>query len=177
MPGVLALDSGAARMGWANVDRVDGKPVYYSSGILHLPGDGKKTQEYRIELVNEVAHSASALLDLTTPDYVVNEIIPSVGGGNFAAAGQSYLANTAVTVFQAVAVMKGYRVVQIAANSVQARIAVGRRGRKTTKVQVRNGVFQLLPELEDRKKAWVKIFDEPDAIAVGLAELGFRNGS
>lgn len=163
-------------MGWAHVGRDGSTPIYYLSGILELPGNGEKPQVYRVELVKEVTASFDALLELTQPDYVVNEIIPSVGGGNFAAAGQSYLANTAVTVCQAVATLRGVPFVQIAANSVQAKIAVGRKGRKISKVQVRNGVIQLLPELADRKKDWVKVFDEVDAIAIGLVELGFKNG-
>jgi hypothetical protein len=43
-------------------------------------------------------------------------------------------------------------------------------------VQVRNGVIKLLPELEPRKFEWTdskKTMDEPDAIAVGLTQLGY----
>lgn len=181
MTTVLSFDSGAERMGWAIVGRNGQNPVYYHSGILELPGKGKTYQEYRIRLVEEVSHSSGLLVDLllaTDPDgYVVNEIVPAVGGPGFMASGQSYLANTAVTVAQTVAILRGVRVEQIAANTMQSRIAIYRNGKKIKdkKRPVRNGVIQLLPELEARKSDWTKHFDEPDAIGVGLAELGFSN--
>jgi hypothetical protein len=39
---------------------------------------------------------------------------------------------------------------------------------------VRNGVLKLVPELESRRKEFVKVFDETDAIALGLCHLGYR---
>lgn len=179
---VLALDPGAERMGWAIVGRDGFTPVYFHSGTLDLPGKGKTYQEYRVRLVQEVAASADALLELLQTIggefYMVNEIVPAVGGPGFMASGQSYLANTAVTVAQTMAVRRGIRVEQIAANTMQSKIAIWPKGKKTKdkKRPVRNGVIQLLPELAGRKKDWTKEFDEPDAIGIGLAELGFKNG-
>lgn len=175
---VLSFDSGAARMGWASVGLAAGLyqmqvPYYHMSGVLPLEREGKKFQEYRKDLIAELCESIPVLFDFVNPDEIVNETIPAVGGGNFVAAAQSYLANTAITVVQTLATQAGIPWRQIGATTVQAQIAIGRRkGSKTTKVMVRNGVIAYLPELEPRKSNWVKIFDEPDAIAVGLAALG-----
>jgi Holliday junction resolvasome RuvABC endonuclease subunit len=76
-----------------------------------------------------------------------------------------------------VAYDKGYRVEQIGATTVQAKIAIRGKGKKITKPQVRNGVINLLPTLKDKAAEWIKEFDEPDAIAIALAHLGFKNKS
>ena len=87
-----------------------------------------------------------------------------------------YLVNVAMSNVRALAIERGIPVHQIGATTVHKRL-VGKRpkGKKITKVQVRNGVIKLLPELEHRKRDWVKHFDEPDAIAVALAFLGYKN--
>lgn len=166
---VLSFDSGAKRMGWAALGREDGKPYYHLSGILELiRGSSEPFQHYRIRLTTEVVNSAKVLIETFDPDEIVSETIPAVGFNNGT---QSYLANVAITSVHAVALACGLPIYQIGANTVKTRIAVGGK----TKPRVRNGVFQLLPELEKRKSDWVKVFDEPDAIAVGLTHLGFRN--
>lgn len=182
MKKILAFDSGAKRMGWASIWKSDPglfqivKPIYHMSGILSLEREGQKFQDYRVELVEELSVSIPALIELTQPDEIVNEIIPAVGGGNFVAATQSYLANTAITVVQTIAAIQGINFWQIGATTVQSQIAIGRkRGQKVSKVMVRNGVIKLLPELAPRKKQWVKTFDECDAIAIGLTAIGFNN--
>lgn len=175
---VLAFDAGAERLGWASLSREENRACYHISGILALHRGSAKFQEYRMELTRELINSIPALIKLTDPDEVVTETVPAVGGGNFVAATQSYLANTAITVVHTVAISMGIDVYQIGATTVQSRIAIRpprASKRKATKVQVRNGVFQLLPELEDRKSEWTKVFDEPDAIAVGLVHMGFKN--
>jgi Holliday junction resolvasome RuvABC endonuclease subunit len=170
----LGIDPGFRRMGWASVERYQNHPHYHLSGVLHFPPVGK-FQDERVQYIEELVPEAELILDLTQPEFVVNETVPAVGsfGGV-----QMYLANVAVTVMQTMAVARGLPIRQIGANRVQSKIAVGRKGRKTTKPQVRNGVIQLLPELETRRKEWTgkrAIYEEPDAIAVILAELGFEN--
>lgn len=103
----------------------------------------------------------------------MSEIVPVVGGGNFVAATQSQLAATAVTTFQGIAVDRGYEIKQIGATTIKKKIG-GKQ--KATKVGVRNGVIELLPILVDHKKQWTKIFEEPDALAVGLTDLGYSIG-
>lgn len=172
MKACLSFDSGAERMGWASLREHQGRPYYHASGILALPHDTGKFQAYRLELINELIVSVPALIDLCEPDEIVTETVPAVGsfGGT-----QMYLANVACTVVQTIALQRNLPVYQIAARTVQSNIAIGRRpGKKVSKVMVRNGVIELLPELVQYKKKWVKVFDEPDAIAGGLAHLGFK---
>lgn len=168
---VLAFDSGAERMGWGSVGKHEsGRPYYHISDILRLPRGNKAFQKYRMDLEEELCNSIPALIDLTEPDEIVTETVPAVGFNNST---QAYLANVAITTVHAVAIIRGLPVYQIGANTVKKDIAIGGK----TKPRVRNGVIQLLPELEHRKSSWVKEFDEPDAIAIGLAHLGFSNST
>lgn len=177
---LLSIDGGAERLGWALLEREGQNPVYLDSGMVALPRntyDGT-FQSYRLDLIDLYTNTLTAPGSVFDPSFlevteVVTEVLPAVGFGNGV---QAYLVNVALTVVQTIAYLADIPVYQIAANSVQSRIAVGRKGRKTTKPQVRNGVIALLPELAPRKKEWVKVFDEPDAIAVGLTHLGFKNG-
>jgi hypothetical protein len=104
----------------------------------------------------------------------VTEALPPFG----MAGAQQYLVNVALTTVQTIAFLYDLPVAQIAAKTVHAKIAINpRRAKKVTKPMVRNGVINLIPELADRKKDWTKVFDEPDAIAVGLAYMGYHNGA
>lgn len=166
---VLAFDSGAERLGWASVGKHEsGRPYYHISGILRLKRGETKYQTYRMELTQELCNSVPALIDLTEPDAIATEIIPAVGFNN---ASQAYLANVAITTVHAIAITRGLPIHQVGANTVKSSIAIG----GVTKPRVRNGVIELLPELAHRKSEWVKEFDEPDALAIGLAHLGFSN--
>jgi Holliday junction resolvasome RuvABC endonuclease subunit len=179
---VLGLDPGAARMGFACLapgDEAENKvPIYLGSGFLGLErqSNGKKQepyQEYKLRLIHHWVEKSNHLLDMFEPDEVVSEIVPVVGGGNFVVATQSQLAATAITTFQAVAVQRKVPIRQVGATTVKARIG----GKKdATKVGVRNGVIQLIPELAERKSNWTKVFEEPDALAITLTHMGFRIG-
>jgi Holliday junction resolvasome RuvABC endonuclease subunit len=178
---LLCVDGGAERLGWGILEREGNKPVYIDSGLVSFPQTGfaGTFQEYRLGLINyyvdHLTRPGSVFDDSFLPiTEVVTEVLPPVGFGNGV---QAYLVNVALTAVQVIATLADLPVHQISANTVQKQIAVGRKGRKVTKVQVRNGVIQLLPELAHRKKEWVKIFDEPDSLAVGLTYLGFSNGS
>lgn len=173
---VLGFDPGAERMGWASLEYENSEITYHMSGVISIPKGNLKPQQYKLELVVTLAHWVPTLLDLTEPDEVASEIVPSVGGGGFMASTQGYQANTAITVVHTIACLSGLPVIQYGANTVQKRIAIGTKpGGKVSKVQVRNGVIQLFPELEPRKREWVKIFEEPDAIAVAATHVGARN--
>jgi hypothetical protein len=104
---------------------------------------------------------------------VVTEIVPPRGMNDFA---QGYLANVMATTIHAIAIYHGVKVEQVSARKVHNQIAIGGKTKNPTKPQVRNGVLQLLPELKDSKaKEWVKIFEEPDALAIALWRLGYTN--
>lgn len=174
----LSFDSGAERMGWASVWKGYREalgteyPIYHDSGILALAQGDLKFQDYRLMLIDELNESVPFLLEYVKPDVVTTETVPAVGsfGGT-----QMYLANVACTTVQVIARQHGLPVKQIGATTVHKHMVPDKaKGRKVSKVMVRNGVLKLLPELEPRKKEWVKVFDEVDAIANGLTYHGFE---
>lgn len=178
---VLAFDPGAERMGWAALGR-DGKRFKDSvrclgSGIFGLPrepnsSNGKtEFQVYRMSLLDFWIETMPELIERYEPTEIVSEIIPAVGGGAFVVATQSHLALCAITTAQVVAKQAGIPVHQIGATTIKKQI--GGNG-EATKVQVRNGVLALLPELEHRRKEWTKIFEVPDALGVGLTRMGYK---
>lgn len=177
---ILSIDGGAERLGWALLDKENGKPVYLDSGLIRTSRPPKVSfQDYRLQLIHTYVTALTAPGSVFDPSFipverVVNETLPPIG---FNVGVQAYQVNVALTTVQALAFNADIPVSQIAANTVQSLIAIKGKGKKITKVHVRNGVIQLLPELEHRKSDWVKEFDEPDAIAVGLAYLGFKNDS
>ena len=171
---VLSIDSGATRAGWAVLGdyppayRVGGTVSYIASGVVHHPRlDTQKFQEYRMELTERWIDETFSLIEEYKPDVVVTETVPSRGPEIM---DQLYLANVQVTTLHVVALTFGLKVVQVSARTVQAKIAKRKPGVKVTKPQVRNGVIERLPEVEDRLKA-CKIFEESDALAIGLYYL------
>lgn len=175
---VLGIDGGAERLGWGIVEKTPSRPVYIDSGLAKFPRANTVFQSYRVNLLEAYVRALTGPGSIFDPSYlkidaVVNETVPAVGsyGGT-----QMYLVNVAVTAVQTLAIERDIPVYQISATSVHKSI-VGKRpkGKKVTKPQVRNGVINLLPELAHRKSDWVKHFDEPDALAVGLAFLGYTN--
>lgn len=175
---VLGIDPGSVRLGWAVVERSEDNPdpIYIDSGVISTPRNGMDFQIYRLLVIQRIFDRIGAILHVYRPEEVVNETVPAVGGGNFVAATLSYLANTSATVVQTLGYQYDKRVSQISARTVQSHIAITKRKTKhVTKQQVRNGVLALLPELEPRKSDWLDIFEEPDAIAITLSKLGFRN--
>lgn len=177
---VMAFDPGAERMGWAVISETPkNKPPKWSGsgyfGLKRERNEGKPEpyHEYRLRLLAFWIHKAPELFERYQPNIVVSEIVPVVGGGNFVAATQSQLAGDAITVVQVAALQASLDITQIGANTVKARIGGSK---KATKVGVRNGVLKLMPQLENRKSQWVKMFDESDAIAIALTHLGYKNG-
>lgn len=175
---VLGIDGGAERLGWAILEHGTDGPIYIDSGLVKMPRGTTEFQQYRAELEHAYVHAltqpGSVLDQRSEPvDALVNETVPAVGSYRGT---QMYLVNVAMSNVRALAIERGIPVHQIGATTVHKRL-VGKRpkGKKITKVQVRNGVIKLLPELESRKRDWVKHFDEPDAIAVALAFLGYKN--
>lgn len=166
---ILALDPGAERMGYAFLDE---GPTYIESGIYRCPRQkDEKYQTYKIRLEEFWSVEALPLLTRHPITTIVNEIVPAVGGGNFVVATQSELTKTAITAVHVIAFMNGVGVRQVAANKVKLSVTGNS---AATKVGVRNGVIEALPELANKKSSWLKEFDEPDAIAIGLTWLGYR---
>jgi Holliday junction resolvasome RuvABC endonuclease subunit len=169
---VLGYDSGAERMGFSVVAG-DGQtaPEYIDSGIAKFPRNGKDYQPYKLELIQHWTYLAPYQFNKYDPDAVVCETLPAVGFNN---AIQAELAKAAITTVIAMAFEREIPVYQIAAITVKTRIGGNKRA---SKVAVRNGAISLLPELEPRKFEWTeakKTMDEPDALGVSLAQLGYR---
>lgn len=168
---VLSFDPGGIRIGVALLETGPSGPSYLKSGVFDNPQDPSWAfQVYRYSYTQLLWEEFNALVANEKPDLMANEVVPAVGSfsGTY-----MYLANVATTVWHCVAIDHGITAKQIGATSVHK--AMTGKGRKVTKPQVRNGVLKLLPELEGRKKDWVKVFEEPDAIAIGLTALGYRN--
>lgn len=171
----MSFDPGAKRMGWS-VIKGDGKstPTWQGSGIATFERDEKeKFQVYRLRVIDFWVTRTGELLNSYKPDELINETVPAVGGGNFVVATQSYLANVAITTIQTIARAKGYLVKQIGATTVKKKIG---RAKNATKVKVRNGIYEIMPEMKTRHTQWTqpKCMDEPDAIAVALTHLGYE---
>lgn len=174
---ILAFDPGAERMGFCCLESETDKskpPRVFGSGYsgVHRE-DNEQYQVYRLRLVSFWVTRAQELFTSFSPEEVVSEIVPVVGGGNFVVATQSQLASTAITTVQAMADLHSIPVSQVGATTVKAKIGGHK---KASKVAVRNGVFKIIPKTKVRKPEWTKIFDESDAFAIGLMKLGYVNG-
>lgn len=169
MSRILSIDPGATRAGWAILDT---GPVYVASGMIPFPRGKMAFQEYRIALARFWVEQSRDLIAGWQPDHVVTEIVPSRG---FNIPEQGYLANVMATTLHAISYEYGREISQVMARTVQSEIAIRGRSKKITKQQVRNGVVTLLPQLKPRVSDWVKIFEESDAIAIGLWFLGHSN--
>ena len=165
---LLAIDPGAKRAGYAVLEH---GPKYVDSGILSVERGDKEYQAYKLELIEYWTFQAQHLFEDYSPEFVVSEIVPAVGGGNFVVATQSQLAQCVATVIQALAYDAGIGVSQLSAGHVKRQIG----GIKdASKVKVRNGVLSFFPELEGRRKELTNPSDESDAIGIGLCALGYH---
>jgi len=177
---VLGIDPGAQRAGWAFTQEVDGERRYLGSGVCSLPRkQNEPYQQYRSRLVtfwaSNFADIADHLDDLHVehgdPDVrIVFEIVPAIGFQSGGAV-QSQLAQVVVTVCQALCEEWEWPYEQLSATTVKQR-ATGYGD--ATKVQVRNAVLSVFPELEPRKKELTSTADEADAIAISLVGGGYR---
>jgi Holliday junction resolvasome RuvABC endonuclease subunit len=167
---ILAFDPGAERCGWAVLEgNGQIQPVRVDSGVIRVPRQSdEKHEAYKLRLIHYWTFAGPKLLNDYVPDLVLNETVPAIGFNTV----QGQLAQAQIIAVQTLALEREFLIKQIAATTVKVKIA----GAKTaTKVKVRNGVIQLLPELAPRKFEWTKEFEEPDALAIGLAELGYTN--
>lgn len=166
---VLALDPGAKRAGWAVIET---GPIYISSSCEWLERNlnpEEPFQKYRMRLCKHWTDRTEWLISTFKPDLVVTETVPSQGANNMS---QMYLANVMATTVHSVCFKMGIPVIQVSARTVASRVAIRGKGKKISKANTRNGVLSLLPELKPRLSEWVKVFEEPDALAIGLHALG-----
>lgn len=169
-PNLLSFDPGAIRMGWACLTSKPESLIYVDSGIEEIPrSDNEPFQVYKLRLIEFWAYHTNYLITKYKPYGIVSEMVPAIG---FERSVQNQLAKAAITSVQTISCFLDVPVYQIGATTVKKRI--GGDG-KASKVKVRNGVIEILPELRPRLKDWTKIFDESDAIAIGLAYLSHDN--
>jgi Holliday junction resolvasome RuvABC endonuclease subunit len=166
---ILAIDPGAKRLGWAILNLIDGVPTCPRSGILSCErGDKELYQAYRLRAMGEGVQWAQALYNGQNYfDEVVHETLPAKGFNDM---GQAYLALSVISAVSGYFMSRSIPITQIGATTVKARIGGSN---KATKVRVRNGVWQLIPELQAKAPEWKKVYDESDAVAIGLTHLGF----
>jgi Holliday junction resolvasome RuvABC endonuclease subunit len=165
---VLAIDPGAKRLGWATLRQDSSGVRCLESGILvceRLPDE--PYQHYRLRAMDNAISWVDSVFLYRAPDVVVAETIPVKGFNDM---GQAYLALSVISAVFGYAMTHGIKVEQIGATTVKARIGGSN---KATKVRVRNGVWQLIPDLQMKAKEWKGVYDESDAVAVGLAYLGY----
>jgi Holliday junction resolvasome RuvABC endonuclease subunit len=175
---VLALDTAALRCGYAIIEK-DGGYTLVASGVTGVVREPRELfGTYRTRLTQFWVEELPRLLWLNfdegmnkpgshtfTPDKIVMERISTVGGKN---ASQRILGQAVATTCETIAFDNDIEFEYIAANTVKSRLTGSS---KATKVQIRNKVLEIFPELEPRKKTILA--DETDAVAIGLVALGY----
>lgn len=159
---IISLDPGAERSGWAVLET---GPAYLFSGYVSYPRGDYAFQKYKLDLIDCWQMVANKLLDQWQPDAVVSETVPSRGAN---IPEQLYLANTQITAFHTVAFERKLPIYQVSARTVQKAIALRGKSKGITKPQVRKGVLLHFPELKKKFSENMKVFEESDAIAIGL---------
>lgn len=177
---VLSIDPGAKRLGYACISLENDEYRLLFSGIKGLERGTETFQAYRMNLIRYWVNNLSRILiraeyagALSKPN-IVSEILPAVGGGNFAVATQNQLVLAALTTCQALAIERDFKWSEISAPTIKKNVT-GLKPKEATKIQVRNAVLEVFPELKPRKKDIIA--DETDAIAIGLAGLGYKHGT
>lgn len=181
----LGIDPGAIRLGYAVVDRNGDSYSLIKSGIVSVPrGEDELFQAYRLRAIREVVEreyelpqyeDVHGLLSWPGLRLIVSETLPAVGGGNFV--GSVEVAKAVITTMQAIHWIEhsGIEWKQVGASTVK-KCVVGT-AKKATKVQVRNAVQEVFPELKERKWEVDLHADETDAIAVALTGLGYKKSN
>lgn len=175
---VLSFDPGAERQGWGVIQTTLDRPKHVASSYVQVARgkDKQKTkyQPYRERLLNFWTRHAQQLIETYKPDKVATEIVPPVGFGQSGGNVQAQLATASITAVHVVTIIYEIPLVQISATTMKE--AIGGHG-KATKVKIRDGVLKLLPELEPRRHEWTgskAVFEETDALGIGLVALGYK---
>lgn len=175
---VLSFDPGSVRMGWAVQDGVPPlQPKHVASGVFYYPrGDREPYQPYRLKMLEDwFTNNTPMLLDEYAPHKVATEIVPSRGAGE-AGMTKLMLAQSNVDAVDCACMVWDVPFEQIAHSTwVKAVYGEHKKDEKVTKQKARNAVLEWYPELRTLYwKAWLKEFEQPDAIGVGLAGMGYK---
>ena len=177
----LGIDVGAERLGWGLVEKTSSGYALLDSGLDQFPrgmGKGGKKepfQEYRERLLKHWVVQFSNAMDVVRQHCdqefeVVFEIVPAIGFGQSGGATQAQLAQVVATVCQAMCEEWGVAWSQVAATTVKKKVTgYG----DATKVQIRDAVMSVFPELEPRKQELTTTADEADGIAIALVSCGY----
>lgn len=188
MTRVIGIDPAALRLGWAVVDRKFDCYKLIDSGVMGLPRyPDEPFGDYKHRLMDFWIDNAPFLWSLC-PDSFCSEILPAVGGGNFAVATQSELAKTALTTIQVMQTVDrgpdSVEWVEVAASSWKKSLhgyaskppkKAGGKRQKVTKVDTRNAVQAIFPETKGIEWSNEEA-DRYDAVGIALHGLGYKHG-
>jgi crossover junction endodeoxyribonuclease RuvC len=168
---IFGIDPGAKRCGYSVIscDLNFNNPEYVKSGIFGLSRNDEDLETYsgyKKRLIANAIDNFQDLLDEFEPDLAVFEFLPVSNIG--AAAGQRLLAFSVATVGQAMCNLNAVPWNEITASTVKKEITGSG---VATKVQVRNAVLSVFPQLKEKKY----LADETDAIAVVLSWMKKSN--
>lgn len=185
---VLGLDPGALRLGYALVERNEDSFKLVASGITGLEQrENEKFQAFRRRIINYWSDTdsftwlMSAYGNHHPVDLIASEIVPAVGSGNFIQATQSELVKVTIACLQTMHEIYQPHIKwkEISSSSVKkavfgsAKNAANKKN-TVTKVNMRDAVMSVFPELKERTWMDDLLPDEIDAIAVALATLGYK---
>lgn len=188
---VLGLDPGAVRLGYGLVERSGDDYNLIASGIAGLAReDDEAFGAYRRRLIEHWINPAHHLpmvseLGNQIPHIVASEKVPAVGSGNFISATQSELVKVAMVAIHVWLTKNSVEWVEIDGSTVKKATfgaaskppkAGTKKRRKVTKVDMRNAVFKVFPQLRERTWEEDLLPDEIDGIAVALTALGYKAG-
>lgn len=163
------------------VQSVDGSLRYVDSGIVSLArGKDEPFQQYRERLLVFWVDNFSQIADFLDDKRVemadrdfefMFEVVPAIGFGQSGGAVQAQLAQAVATICQSLCEEWTYPWRQMTASSIKKSVCgYG----DATKVQVRDAVIGLFPELEPRKRELTTVADESDAIAIAAVAAGYK---
>lgn len=185
---VLGIDPGAVRMGWGVVEIRLGGFVLMDSGLISLPRhDDEKFGDYRRRVMYHWWDFYPQFMShLRHPNLIASETLPAKGSGNFINP-QTEAVKTVITTMQLGAYNASEPPWKEIPSSTVKKAVFGMASKspksdskkriKVSKVDMRNAVQEIFPEL--KKRVWEQdlFADEIDAIAVALCASGYKRGS
>jgi len=181
----LGIDPGVVRLGYALIDKgQDGDFALLESGVVALPQKpDEKFGDYRRRVSMYWWDEFPQMYARLLPDTIASETLPAKGSGNFINPATEAI-KAAITVMQISAYSAGCPPWTEIASSTVKKAVVGMASKppkpgskkrvKVSKVDMRNAVQRVFPELKDR--VWEKdlMADEIDAIGIALTALGYK---
>lgn len=173
---IIGIDPGAKRCGFSVLDfDLDGStdqfsnPRFVASGIFGLSRKDEIQETYsayKMRLITNAIEVFQRKIEEHNPDLFIFEFLPVTNVG--AAAGQRLLAFAVATVGQVMAELSGVYWSEITASTVKKQMTGHG---MATKVQVKNAVLEVFPELKSNKY----LADETDALAIPIAWTKRKN--